>query len=314
MAEHFSEILAIGGMKKSSVEIKPTSSPSPCVHLTGPRCEVETLKDSLESCLQCLVTKRCEVKGPGVQQLFHSEGARIFQMVKNSYMVGILPIDNKQKRGKVPKYMSSLSLPFTSASTQDSLDSDKAIDINVVVGSLEQQHADVFVAPMIQTNMTSTLIGSSLLNKAGQQLQNNFNNAKGKNKLKPGEVLEVDATPALGCSKVFFVECAPKGNKHNSEKALRSGLRRVFELCKQNSWGSVTLPVIGPGIVLSVPVKDSVYILTHEICEFVSGPTGCLGTICIAIMANYAHSEEMFQTVCGNLSAKMVDNTGKECV
>uniref|UniRef100_A0A8C2AS70 Poly [ADP-ribose] polymerase n=1 Tax=Cyprinus carpio TaxID=7962 RepID=A0A8C2AS70_CYPCA len=311
MVEHFSEILAIGGMKKSSVEIKPTSSPSPCVHLTGPRCEVESLKDSLESCLQRLATKRCEVKGPGVQQIFQSEGARILQSVKNSYMVRILPIDDKQKRGKVPKYMSSLSLPFTSASSQDSLVSDKEIDINVVVGSLEQQQADVFVAPMIQTNMTSTLIGSSLLNKAGQQLQNNFNNAKGKHKLKPGEVLEVDATPVLGCSKVFFVECAPKGNKHKSEKALRSGLRRIFELCKQNSWGSVALPVIGPGIVLSIPVKDSVNILTHEICEFLSGPTGCLDTICIAIMANYAHSEEMFQTVCGNLSAKMVDNTGK---
>lgn len=121
-------------------------------------------------------------------------------------------------------------------------------------------------------------------------------------------------------------------------QALRSGLRRVFELCKQNSWGSVALPVIGPGIVLSIPVKDSVNILTHEICEFLSGATGCLDTICIAIMANYAHSEEvsylyniciqfisvisilnpilefflqMFQTVCGNLSAKMVDNTGK---
>ncbi|XP_016415475.1 uncharacterized protein LOC107745958 [Sinocyclocheilus rhinocerous] len=221
MAEHFSEILAICGMKKSSVEIKPTSSPSPCVHLTGPRCEVESLKDSLESCLQRLATKRCEVKGPGVQQFFQSEGARILQLVKNSYMVGILPIDDKQKRGKEPKYMSSLNLqssPFTSAASQDSLDSDKEIDIKVVVGSLEQQQADVFVAPMIQTNMTSTLIGSSLLNKAGQQLQNNFNNAKGKHKLKPGEVLEVDATPALGCSMVFFVECAPKGNKHKSEK------------------------------------------------------------------------------------------------
>lgn len=45
--------------------------------------------------------------------------------------------------------------------------------------------------------------------------------------------------------------------------------------------------------MLSIPVKDSVNILTHEICEFLSGPTGCLDTICIAIMANYAHSEEV---------------------
>uniref|UniRef100_A0A9J8BFY4 Poly [ADP-ribose] polymerase n=1 Tax=Cyprinus carpio carpio TaxID=630221 RepID=A0A9J8BFY4_CYPCA len=191
------------------------------------------------------------------------------------------------------------------------MDFDKEINIKVVVGSLEQQQADVFVAPMIQTNMTSTLIGSSLLNKAGRQLQNNFNSAKRNHTLKPGEVLEVDGTQALGCSKVLFIECVPKENNHKSEKALRSGLGRVFELCEQNSCGSVALPVTGPGKVLSIPVKDAVNILTQEICEFLSGPSGLLHTICITIMANYAHSEEMFQTVCGNLSAKMVDNTGE---
>ncbi|KTF74240.1 hypothetical protein cypCar_00047926, partial [Cyprinus carpio] len=266
MAEHFTEILAMAGVKKSSVEIKPTCSPFPCIHLTGPRCEVESLKDSLKSFLQTLATKRCEVKGPGVQHFFQGE---------------------------------------------DSMDIDKEINIKVVVGSLEQQQADVFVAPMIQTNMTSTLIGSSLLNKAGRQLQNNFNSAKRNHTLKPGEVLEVDGTQALGCSKVFFIECVPKENKHKSEKALCSGLGRVFELCEQNSWGSVALPVIGPGKVLSIPVKDAVNILTQEICEFLPVSTGLLHTICITIMANYAHSEEMFRTVCGNLSTKIVDNTGE---
>ncbi|KAL1271944.1 hypothetical protein QQF64_030960 [Cirrhinus molitorella] len=314
MAEHFSQILSMAGVKKSSVEMKPTCLPSPCVHFTGPRYEVEDLMDSLESCLQRLITKHCEVKGPGVQHLFQGEGTRTLQLVKNSYMVGILPIDDKHKID-VPKYTSSTSLqslPSTaSAFFQDSLDFDKEIHIKVVVGSLEQQQADVFVSPMIQTNMTSTLIGSSLLNKAGQQLQNNFNNAKGSLTLMPGKVLEVDATPALGCSKVFFIECAPKGNKLISENALRCGIGKVFELCEQNSWGSVALPVIGPGIVLSIPVKDAVNILTYEICEFLTGPTGHLHTISIAIMPNNTQSEEMFQTVCGNLSAKMVDSAGQ---
>ncbi len=93
--------------------------------------------------------------------------------------------------------------------------------------------------------------------------------------------------------------------------------------------------------MLSIPVKDAVNTLTHEICEFLSGPTGHLQTICIAIMPNYAPSEEvsylynihtqcnevycrnvfskpyfgntlqMFQTVRRNLSAKMVDNAGQ---
>lgn len=87
MADHFSEIFPLVCMKKSSVEIKPTSSPSPCVHLTGPRCEVESLKDSLGSCLQSLVTKRFEVNGPGVQQFFQGEGAETLKLVKNSCTV-----------------------------------------------------------------------------------------------------------------------------------------------------------------------------------------------------------------------------------
>ncbi|XP_050969672.1 uncharacterized protein LOC127167588 [Labeo rohita] len=323
MAEHISEILAMGGVKKRNVEIKPTCSPSPCVHLTGPRCEVEDLKDSLKAFIQSLKTKECEVKGPGAQQFFQGEGAETLKIGRFSSVVLIIPINQEPKvpeRGQIPQYTSCFnlqSLQFTASSqySLDSLDSvysvDNEINIKVVVGSLVQQQADVFVAPMIQTNMTSTLIGSSLLNKAGQQLQNNFYNAKGLHTLKPGEVLVVEATPALGCSKVFFIECAPKGNKHISEKALHSGLRRVFQLCEQNSFGSVALPVIGPGIVLSIPVKDAVNILTHEICKFLSGPTGQLHTICIPIMPNYPNSEEMFQTVRGNLSAEMVDSTGQ---
>ncbi len=43
--------------------------------------------------------------------------------------------------------------------------------------------------------------------------------------------------------------------------------------------------------MLSIPVKDAVNILTHEICAFLSGPTGQLHSIHIAIMPNYAHSE-----------------------
>lgn len=47
MADHFSEIFTLVCMKKSSVEMKPRSSPSPCVHLTGPRCKVESLFTAL---------------------------------------------------------------------------------------------------------------------------------------------------------------------------------------------------------------------------------------------------------------------------
>lgn len=68
----------------------------------------------------------------------------------------------------------------------------------------------MFVAPMIKTQLTSTTVGSCLLKKGGQPFQTNFNNAKGQSTLTPGDVLEVDGTPTLGCSKVFFIECVPK--------------------------------------------------------------------------------------------------------
>ncbi|XP_051574797.1 protein mono-ADP-ribosyltransferase PARP15-like isoform X3 [Myxocyprinus asiaticus] len=315
MVKHFSEILSLVGVKKSTVEINPTSSPSPCVHLTGPRCEVEILKENLESWLQSLVTERFEVDGPGVQPFFQGEGMETLKLAQNSFMVRILPIDEGQKTSKVPKDTSFTSLqnvPNTASIVQQMQTNNKEIHIKLVVGGLEEQQADVFVAPMIKMNLTSTMVGLCLLQKAGQQLQSHFNSAKGQRTLTPGDVLEVNGTPTLGCSKIFFMECVPKGGKKdNSGQALHSGLGRVLALCEQHSWGSVALPIIGPGLALSVPVKDAIKILTDEIEIFLSGYTGSLHTICITIMPNYAHSEEMFQTVCGNLSAKMVDNTGQ---
>ncbi|XP_073764126.1 protein mono-ADP-ribosyltransferase PARP14 isoform X2 [Danio rerio] len=295
MAKHFSKILLMAGVKECSVEIKPTCSSSPCVHLTGPRCEVETL----ESYLQCVVTRHLEVKGPGVQQFFQGDGATTLRSVKSSCQVEILPTD-------VPENTISSS----ASSTNHSMDYDNILHIKVVVG-LEQQQADVFVVPMVNTNMTSTLIGSSLLNKAGQQLQTNFNTAKGNRTLKSGEVLEVDAPQGLGCSKVLFLECAPQGINHNCENALRCGLGQIFALCERNLWGSVALPIIEPEDVLSIPVRDSVNILTQQISTFLSKSTHFLHTIRIPIMPNYSHSEEMFQIVLGTLHALMVDSTGQ---
>ncbi|XP_051555002.1 protein mono-ADP-ribosyltransferase PARP14-like isoform X2 [Myxocyprinus asiaticus] len=317
MVKHFSEILSLVGVKKSTVEINPTCTPSPCVHLTGPRCEVECLKENLESGLQKLFTKRFVVNGPGVQPFFQGEGMETLKLAQASFMVRILPIDEEQEGGKVTKdtsFTSLQNLPNTASIPQPTQTnySDKAIHIKLVIGGLEEQQADVFVAPMVQMNLTSTMVGSCLLQKAGQQLQSNFNSAKGQRTLRPGDVLEVDGTPTLGCSKIFFMECVPKGGKkYNSGQALQSGLCQVLALCEQHSWGSVALPIIGPGLVLSIPVKDAIKILTDEIEKFLYGSTGSLHTICIPIMPRYTHSEEMFQTVCNTLNAKMVDNTGQ---
>lgn len=79
----------------------------------------------------------------------------------------------------------------------------------------------------------------------------------------------------------------------NLSQALHSGLARVLTLCEQQSCGSVALPIIGPGLALSIPVKDAVNILTKEITTFLSGFTGSLHTISITIMPNDSHSEEV---------------------
>lgn len=90
------------------------------------------------------------------------------------------------------------------------------LSIKVFTLSLEQ--ADVLVAPMFSTNLTLTNVGKALLKKSGQQLKSNFDAAKGRCRITPGDVLEVDGTP-LGCKKVFFIECVPwAGNTHNSEQ------------------------------------------------------------------------------------------------
>lgn len=90
------------------------------------------------SCLQSLVTKRFEVNGPGVQQFFQGEGAETLKLVKNSCTVQILPIDQKQKSGKVPTRSTSLQILPVISSAQQSIQN-CTIRIEVVASRLEEQ-------------------------------------------------------------------------------------------------------------------------------------------------------------------------------
>uniref|UniRef100_A0A3B1JZK3 Poly [ADP-ribose] polymerase n=1 Tax=Astyanax mexicanus TaxID=7994 RepID=A0A3B1JZK3_ASTMX len=155
---------------------------------------------------------------------------------------------------------------------------------------------DVLVAPMLNSNLTSTKVGMCLLDKAGQRLKSNFDAAKSTNTIAAGDVLEVDGTP-LGCKKVFFIECVPSSGS-TKEKALRDGLERALALCEQQGWDSVAMPVIGPGPAMSVPIRDATRILTEVIGTFGrTGFTGSLRTIRIVMMPNYSDSEEVFQSL-----------------
>ncbi|KAI4888864.1 hypothetical protein NFI96_032283, partial [Prochilodus magdalenae] len=185
--------------------------------------------------------------------------------------------------------------------------------INVIM-QIGLEQVDVLVVPMLKTNLKSTAVGKCLLEKAGEQLKTNFDDAKGKHlfRLMPGDVLDVDGTP-LGCNKVFFIECVPWTQiTVDVEKVLCNGLEQALSLCEQQGWSSIAMPVIGPGPALSVPVKDATNILTEVISTFGrSGSKGSLKTIRIAIMPNYPDSEEIYQAIFTSLSAQMVDQMGQ---
>ncbi|XP_072543497.1 protein mono-ADP-ribosyltransferase PARP14-like [Salminus brasiliensis] len=314
MVNNFSELLSLLAVKPVNVSLKATNLPSPCVKLSGPRCKVKDLKKTLDSAIGCLIWEKIKVEGPGVLQFFQGDGLKTQALLQSSLMVLIVLISNAQSRAAPTRTAAWTSLPHLQAavSSPQGTPADSFVALEIVFGGLEVQQADVLVAPMLNTNLKSTKVGICLLDKAGQQLKSNFETAKNKRRLTPGDVLEVDGTP-LGVKKVFFIECLSwSGSTDNSEKAIRYGLERVLALCEQQGWGFVAMPVIGPGPVLSVPIKEAAKILTEVIGTFGhTGFTGSVSTIRIAIMPSYSNSEEIFQAVNTGLSAQMVDPTGQ---
>ena len=68
---------------------------------------------------------------------------------------------------------------------------------------------NLLVAPIIKGQLASTNIGSCLIKKAGNAIKSKFDLAAANRTFAPGDVLQVDAPPSLGCSKLFFIECLP---------------------------------------------------------------------------------------------------------
>ena len=64
---------------------------------------------------------------------------------------------------------------------------------------------DVFVAPMLNKNLTSTKVGNALLRKGGSSVTSAFDSVHCT--VAPGDVMQVLGPSSLGCSKIFFIEC-----------------------------------------------------------------------------------------------------------
>ncbi|KAF7706609.1 protein mono-ADP-ribosyltransferase PARP14-like [Silurus meridionalis] len=309
LVDKFSELLSLLRVTATDVNLMPKSSPHACVQISGPRCKVADMKKKLQSSFCHLIMRKILVDGPGVLQFFQEEGLKTQALLQSSCQVLIFPQNNVQTSTATAGNTVFTSLPTLPTYVSPSV---HPVALEIIFGGLENQQADILVAPMLNTNLKSTIVGKSLLDKGGQHFQSNFDAAKGRCRITPGDVLEVDGTP-LGCDKVFFIECAPwTGNTHNSEKALRSGLKRALALCELHACNLVAFPVIGPGVALAVPIKNAADILTGEIRTFsLSQSTGSLRAIRIVIMPNYPDSEEIYWAVNTDLNAIMVDHTGQ---
>ncbi|XP_028822095.1 protein mono-ADP-ribosyltransferase PARP14-like [Denticeps clupeoides] len=313
MVDHFSRILQLVTLNCSGLKVAAVKCPSPRVEFSGPRQLVQDFRMALNTAIGGLTCTKWKVEGPGSPLYFQHEGKDKIALLENNHNVVISPDLNQQDRCCRQTGRSSTT-PTSSSPipAQQQIHQNKP-DLQVVLGGLEDQKVEVLVSPMLNTELHSTAIGKALAAKGGDPFQQNFKCSKGgAGDLHPGDVLEVDGTVAMGCRKVFFIQCLPWDLRGSGEQALRAGLARVLDLCVHQSWSSVAFAVMGPGIALRTPVREASRILAEEIGAFGhAGTTGSLSTIRVVVPPSYGDSKEIFQGVSSCLSSQILDRSGR---
>ncbi|XP_029943859.1 protein mono-ADP-ribosyltransferase PARP14-like [Salarias fasciatus] len=319
-ADCFGKILDLTGIKSPNVTLKISRLPNPCVILSGPQCKVQEAKQALLSALASLTSDTLVLEGSGAQQYYQTSGKDSKELVEHSFRVIIREqecvstpaVKSKQRSSSSP--MTRLSRPPVSRNHSKSVGGtatahnvssplNKA-NIAIKLGSVEDEQVNVLVVPMVNKQLTSTQFGKCLLKKAGNALQSKFNSVALNYSLAPGDVLQVDGPPSLGCSKIFFIECLPwDGVRGTSVQALGKGLRQCLALCTQQDLSSLALPILGPGILLKYPPCEAIQVLTDAVCEFgTSASSSSLSTIHIIIKPGYPDSDELYRDLCQHLS------------
>ncbi|XP_078132752.1 protein mono-ADP-ribosyltransferase PARP14-like [Sander vitreus] len=319
----FDKILGLIGMKQTKVTLKASHLPYPCVLVSGPCCLVQETQQALISALASLTSDTLVLDGPGAQRYFQAEGKVGKELVETSCQVivreqqGVHSSNAKIKpRSITCPSTSSFTvrpMPRLRSSTVGSIVVNKT-SLKISLGSLVDEQVHVLVVPMLNRQLTSTNIGKCLLNKAGNAIKSKFDFMVANCTLVPGDVLQVDAPPSLGCSKLFFIECLPwDGVRGQSVQVLGNGLKKCLDLCVQLGLCSVAFPVIGPGVVLKYPLREAIQVLTENIRQFgLSASSGSLSTIHIVINPDYPDSEECYHDVNRHLSSNM--NQGGQAI
>ncbi|XP_026209254.1 uncharacterized protein LOC113157845 isoform X2 [Anabas testudineus] len=324
LVDCFDKFSDLTGIKQTEVTLKASHFPYPCVLVSGPRCLVQEVQASLNAKLANLTSDTLVLDGPGAQWYFEGKGQRDKELVQSSCQVLIKEQQQKQSmattsdlstmlqyismsRFRTPSRSTTISQCNTTSSTASTTLSVNKTNLVIKVGSLVDEQVNVLVAPMVNRKLTSTKIGKSLLQRAGNTMQRHFDLMAGNGTHCAGDVMQVDAPPSVGCSKILFIECLPwDGNKGKSVQALGNGLKKCLDLCVQQGWSSVAFPVIGPGIILKYPLREAVQVLTDKIHQFgLSASSGSLSTIHVVIKPDYPDSEECYHDIYRHLSLNM---------
>ncbi|XP_029943864.1 protein mono-ADP-ribosyltransferase PARP14-like isoform X2 [Salarias fasciatus] len=319
-ADCFDKILGLTGINVPNVTFNVFRLPNPCVILSGPHCKVQEVKYALFSALASLTSDTLVLEGSGAQQYYQASGKDSKELLERSFRViireqqcvSIPDVKSKQRSSSSPMTLlprlpvsrhHSRAVGGTATAHNVSCSLNKA-NVAIKLGSLEDEQVNVLVVPMVNIRLTSTQIGNCLLKKAGNALKSKLDSLALNCRLAPGDILQVDGPPLLGCSKIFFIECLPwDGVGGMSVQALGKALRQCMDLCNQLGLSSLAFPIIGPGILLRYPPSEAVQVLTDAVCEFgSSASSSSLSTIHIIIKPGYPDSDELYRDLYQHLS------------
>ncbi|KAM3590312.1 uncharacterized protein V6R79_007435 [Siganus canaliculatus] len=317
MVDCFDRFLILIGMKQTNVTITALPFPCPCVLLSGPLREVQKVQAFLKSVLDSFTLDTVVLCGPGALQYFQGDGRMSKDLIENYCHVII-----KEQGMDLPNLTSTARsninpiprVDLNTVGTNVSTNIVNKLGLEIKIGNLEDEQANVLVVPMLHRQMNSTNIGKSLVKKGGSAMTSNFDLIASYCFLGPGDVLQVDAPPSLNCSKLFFIECLPwNGVRGHSGQALSRGLKRCLDLCEQQQLHSVAFPVIGPGMALKFPRSEAIQVLTDTIRQFGSSPSSrSLSNIRIVIKQDNPDSEKFYHDISRHLSSDM--NQGGQAI
>ena len=240
LVDCFDNVLKMIGMKQNKVTFEASHFPYPSVVVSGPRCQVHEVQTQLNTTLASLTKDTLVLDGPAARRFFQAEGKMSKELVESSCQVII-----REQQGMSGATSSPGTTTLTPRLSITRLSCNYAgstvvnrMSLEIKLGNLVDEQvrqfpfyfprcstatmkhshlcysmlfsqANVLVAPMISGQLASTNIGTCLVKKAGNAINSKFNSAAANRTFAPGDVLQVDAPPSLGCSKLFFIECLP---------------------------------------------------------------------------------------------------------